>query len=128
MTSPSPDGPFGRWIVDRMPPEAGGAPSTPIAGTTIVVEFAASGSVAGDAGCNVFRGSFEVDDDSITIGRLATTQKLCGRPEGVMEQEARFLATLARASRFTVDADTLLLLDDTATPVMSMTRASQATS
>lgn len=121
MTNPPPNQLFGRWIVERMP-DSDGALTSPLADTRIVAEFGSDGSIAGNAGCNVFRGSFEVAGDSITIDRVATTMKMCGRPEGVMEQEARVLSALERASSFTIDAGALHLLDDAATPVMSMTR------
>lgn len=121
MTRPEPDDLIGRWSVDRMP-DAEGSLVAPLAGTRIVAEFDAEGIIAGTAGCNVYRGVFEVEGGVVTIDRLATTLRLCARPQGVMEQEERFLITLDRVARCSIRRDSLELFDDSSALLVSMKR------
>jgi heat shock protein HslJ len=87
-----------------------GAVSGPVAGTAIGAEFGEDGTLTGSSGCNRYRGTFRSDGHAILIGPLATTRMAC--PEPLMEQEARYLAALGRASRHAIDGDTLELRDD----------------
>lgn len=76
-------------------------------GTTITASFGEDGMVTGSAGCNGYRATYEVEDGAITIGRVVSTRKNCPSPEGVMEQEARFLAALESATVIQVDGGRL---------------------
>lgn len=80
-------------------------------GLRITIAFE-GGRVAGSGGCNVYFGSV----DSKGPGELAfsatgTTMKAC--PEPAMEFERRYLATLARASRYSFHGGRLVLGCDT---------------
>jgi heat shock protein HslJ len=74
---------------------------SPVAGSTPTLEFR-DGTVAGDAGCNRFHGSFTQQGDTLAIGPLTATKKAC-TAEGVMEQEQAFLAALVTAKTWTID-------------------------
>jgi heat shock protein HslJ len=67
--------------------------------------FGADGMMSGSAGCNNYTGGYTVDGSNIKIGPLASTRKLCSTPEGVMEQEAQFLAALETAATYRIDGD-----------------------
>jgi heat shock protein HslJ len=86
-----------------------------LAGTETTAIFDADGSVAGSAGCNSYTASYEADDDSVTIGPAATTRMMCAEPEGIMEQEAAFLAALGSATTYRIRGDALELTDDDGT-------------
>jgi heat shock protein HslJ len=103
----------GLWVVERL---RSGADSLapPLAGTRMDVEFGREGQLTGTTGCNRCRGSFQAHDGSIGVDLLATTRRFCIRPEGVMEQEARFLGTMADAVRYGFDGDDVLGLYDVA--------------
>lgn len=59
------------------------------------------GEVHGSAGCNSYRGSYQVDGDNITFGPpIAITVMACMEPEGIMEQEALFMEYLSDAQTF----------------------------
>ncbi|MCJ7626377.1 MAG: META domain-containing protein, partial [Anaerolineaceae bacterium] len=58
------------------------------------------GEVHGSAGCNSYRGSYQVTGDKITFGPIAITEMACMGPEGIMEQEALFTAYLSDAQYF----------------------------
>ncbi len=66
---------------------------SPIAGTTITLEFEA-GVVRGFAGCNTLHATYKVQGDQVRIGPVATTRRYCSG-EGVMQQEREFIAALS---------------------------------
>jgi heat shock protein HslJ len=80
-----------------------------IEGTTLTLEFADDGSVAGSAGCNNFFGGFTQGDGTITIGPLASTMMACTEPAGAMDQETQFLAAVQSAATYQLDGDSLTL-------------------
>lgn len=73
--------------------------ASPIEGSTITLSFA-DGRAAGNAGCNRYFGSCEVEGKSLTIGALGSTKMACHDPEGVMNQEQRYLELLGAAERY----------------------------
>jgi uncharacterized lipoprotein YbaY len=79
-----------------------------IADTTITLVFGDSGQVSGSSGCNSFSGTYTSDGaGSIEIGQLASTMMACVEPEGLMEQEAQFLAALPLAVTYRVEGNVL---------------------
>lgn len=76
-----------------------------------------SDSVSGNASCNQFRGSATIADGSITFGPLATTRKYCGG-EGVMKQEASYLAALGKSERFEIKDRSLYIYSAGGTATM----------
>jgi heat shock protein HslJ len=73
-----------------------------IEGTEINAVFGEDGSLSGSSGCNNYVTSYTVEGDQLTIGRVASTMMLCAEPEGVMEQEAAYLAALETVATFTI--------------------------
>jgi heat shock protein HslJ len=68
------------------------------------------GLLNGSAGCNDYRSTVEAGPEglnSLAIGPMATTQKLCD--EALMEQEAAYLARLENAASWRFDAGRLAL-------------------
>ncbi len=82
-----------------------GMMATPITIPTLAFE---DDAVAGNASCNQYFGSYEIDGSSISFGQLASTQMFCDVP-GVMEQEAAYLAALAAVDTWSIDDETLTL-------------------
>ena len=79
-----------------------------LADTTLTAVFGADGTISGSAGCNNFSGSYTSDGAGvIAIGSLATTRKMCPTPEGIMAQEAEFLAALESAATYRIDGANL---------------------
>ena len=76
-----------------------------IEGTEITALFGDNGEMSGSAGCNQYIGSYTVSGNTIQIGQLGTTFRLCAEPEGVMEQEQAFLAALQSAAAFRIEGD-----------------------
>jgi heat shock protein HslJ len=73
-----------------------------IIGTEITADFGQDGQLTGNASCNNYFASYEVDGENITIGPAGSTQMLCNEPEGIMEQEQQYLAALQTASTFKI--------------------------
>jgi heat shock protein HslJ len=78
--------------------------SIPIPDTTITATFE-DGQVYGSAGCNTYSGSYQVTDDTITVGPIAITEMFCMEPEGVMDQETMYV-------QFLQDVQTIRFVDE----------------
>lgn len=89
--------------------------------TTFVKNEAAESLVAGSSismmiegdqlqgkACNTYGGTVTQDGSSFTVGPLRSTRMACTE-EGVMEQEARYLALLETVTTMQLEADTLTL-------------------
>ncbi len=94
-----------------------GAFVTVLEGTEISANFGEDGSLSGSAGCNNYTTQYEVDGSSITIGMAASTMMMCSDPAGIMEQEAQYLASLPKATKFVSLGVILYLADDQYLPV-----------
>lgn len=77
--------------------------------TTLTLDFDKDGNLSGNAGCNNFTGTYQLDGDQITIGPLANTMMMCEDPQGVMDQEAQFLAALQSAGTYLIEVNVLEL-------------------
>lgn len=84
-----------------------GAVASLVIGTEITATFDEDGTIFGSAGCNRYSGSFTVDGDQLSIVPLAMTMMLCIEPEGVMEQEAAYVAALETVATYSIDGDRL---------------------
>ncbi|MBK8046486.1 MAG: META domain-containing protein [Anaerolineales bacterium] len=71
-------------------------------GTKITALFGEDGMLSGSAGCNNYVTGYTVDGNSLTIEPAASTMMMCPEPEGVMEQEAAYLAALAIAATYSI--------------------------
>ncbi|KFX68668.1 lipoprotein [Pseudomonas taeanensis MS-3] len=58
------------------------------------------GRAYGNAGCNHWFASYTLAGDKLSFGAAGSTRKLCA--PALMEQEARFLANLAKVQRWDV--------------------------
>ncbi len=109
------------WEVTFYNNGRGGAVSV-VGGTQITAQFGEDGSLGGNASCNSYSTSYELDGENITIPDLiATTLMACATPEGVMEQEAEYLAALPTAATYTIQEDTLELRTNEGSLVASYT-------
>src|SRR5690242_6480961 len=80
-----------------------------LAGTQVTLEFAGK-NLAGSAGCNRYNASYTADGEHLSVSHPRQTRMMCPKPDGVMEQEGRFLATLYGASAYRLADDQLELL------------------
>jgi heat shock protein HslJ len=78
-------------------------------GTEITATFDEDGQVTGSAGCNNYFAPYETDGDMIEIGPMGATKSKCQEPEGVMEQESRYLAALETADIYSMSGNRMEL-------------------
>ena len=97
--------------------------SSVIADTTITAVFGPDGNIGGSAGCNHYGGQYTLDGTNLSVSALFTTLMYCGEPEGIMEQETRYLGLLANVSSYWVKGDRLTLTDESGTPLLSFVQA-----
>ena len=83
------------------------AGQSPLTEHPITFEFDTEGNIGGDASCNRFGGSCQIEGDKIQVGRLRSTRRAC-EPD-VMELEYKFLALLGAAATWSLDGDKLVL-------------------
>ncbi|MFZ8843775.1 META domain-containing protein [Thermoflexus sp.] len=75
--------------------------TAPLPGTRITVTFDA-GVIQGSSGCNRFSGAYEISGDRIAIHDVRSTLMACIKPEGVMDQEQKFLALLMSSEGYQI--------------------------
>ena len=79
-----------------------------IPGTEVIVEFSRDG-VSGSGGCNMYSGTSSVDDSTLGVRVTTGTGVWCDDPDGLMEQERRYLDILSRVSFYRVFGDQMSL-------------------
>jgi heat shock protein HslJ len=115
--------PVGEWEVTAF--LQGDAVSSPVLDTEITASFGSDGTLAGSAGCNTYTATYTTDRGEIEISQPASTRMFCPEPEGVMEQEAAYLAALPTAVQFRLDGGSLALLSADGTYVAAYASAAQ---
>lgn len=80
-------------------------------------------TVRGSGGCNQFSGSFKLEGQSLSLGGLAATEMACPEPEGLMQQEAAYLAVLAQITGYRMEGAGLSLLNADGIVLAEFTRA-----
>ncbi|MBC8253850.1 MAG: META domain-containing protein [Ardenticatenia bacterium] len=68
-------------------------PNLVLEGTEITLTLK-GGTAQGSAGCNTYGAAYSLDGTSLAFGDVAATERDCPTPEGVMEQEQRYLVAL----------------------------------
>ena len=113
--------PVGAWVATSF--RQRDAVSSPLVGTEVTAVFGEDGTLAGTAGCNTYRATYEIDGAAITIAEPAATEKACTTPEGVIEQEQAYLAALPLAASYRVEGNRLSLLTAEGTYVATYERS-----
>jgi heat shock protein HslJ/uncharacterized lipoprotein YbaY len=93
---------IGGWIVQSL------AGSPPQRGRPMTLSFGDNGRLAGSGSCNRYMASYTVEGASLRISPTVATMMAC--PPAIMEQERRFLAFLAGAARWRIDANARLTI------------------
>lgn len=89
-------------------------------GSKITAQFQ-NGQVTGNAGCNNYFGSYQVEGGTIRFTEIGSTEMFCGEPEGVMEQETLFLQLLTTSASFDVAEDQLTIADNEGNAILVFT-------
>jgi heat shock protein HslJ len=82
-------------------------------GTSITLGFTEDGTAKGSSGCNTYSAPYETGGGAqMTFGQATVTEIACPEPEGVMEQEARYLEALSTVATYELRGDQLTLRRD----------------
>lgn len=79
-----------------------------VAGTSVTMNFATGGKVAGSGGCNNYTSTYTRDGGKLTFTSPAATRRMCVA-SGVMEQEQAFLKALESAATARMEGNELEL-------------------
>jgi heat shock protein HslJ len=60
----------------------------------------AGGEINGKAGCNSYFGGYDQSGDSLDFPMIGMTEMYCMDPEGIMDQESKYLGIMSRVSAF----------------------------
>lgn len=114
--APAQQGLAGRWLAEDI--GGGGV----IDRLQTVLEIAPDGQVSGSGGCNRIGGRASIRGQSISFGRLVSTNMAC--VPAAMNQEHKFLTTLETVRRWRIDAarGKLILIGRNGRPVMVLAR------
>ena len=95
------------WILELITENGQG--KKPVADTEVTLRFSAE-KLTGSAGCNRYFASYQTGDDrQLSITDIASTEMWCLQPEGIMEQETKFLQWLDEANSYGINDDQLTL-------------------
>jgi heat shock protein HslJ len=84
--------------------------SAPVAGTQITLTFQETD--LGGMACNSYGGSYSASGGTLAVGEIVSTMMACTGPEGIMEQEAAYLAALGGATHYALSGGQLALGSD----------------
>ena len=77
-------------------------------GSKVTMSFEEDG-VFGSAGCNSYSAQYSIGDAEITFTSPRVTRRACAAPDGVMQQETRFLNLLPSLTKFHIYGDRLFI-------------------
>lgn len=118
-TFPQRAGPPGMtWYLLSLQNGTGTVPVIP--NSTISAFFDGQGTVSGTAGCNDYTASYTNATGTFAIGPPTSTERYCGSPAGVMDQEAAYLRLLQEARSYSVDGQ-LRLADGAGRVILTYT-------
>lgn len=79
----------------------------------VTINFDSENNFFGTASCNNFTAKYNKDNNSLTIGTVVTTRKMC--PPILMDQETKVLNTFKRIKRFQQTQNQLTMYDQKGT-------------
>jgi heat shock protein HslJ/photosystem II stability/assembly factor-like uncharacterized protein len=113
-----------QWMLESFGPQ--GAETPVIEGSTITLEFDATGQAGGSGGCNSYGSEYTVEGNTITFGLVNSTLRACV-DEAVTQQEAQYLAALQSAGSFELTADRLTIFYEGGEGALNFSAASPPT-
>ena len=86
--------------------------------TSAYIQFRSKGRLTGFSGCNRLMAEYAVDGDTIFIGPVGATRKMCA--DSVMLREAALATALEQARTFRRQTTELVLFDAAGLPILEM--------
>jgi heat shock protein HslJ len=103
-----PGTPAGSWILTRGTGPSGDIPILDDHPITLVIDADKAG---GHAACNIYGGTVTIDGDAIHLAAMSMTEMAC-LDDRAMNAEAAYMSALAAVTRWSRDADQLVLAGD----------------
>ncbi len=92
------------WMVASIQGDA------PLPDSELWIRFEDHTWLTGSAGCNRITGSYSRKGiDGLRVSEIASTRMHCPAPEGIMQQESRFLHLFEQCDSYTAEPDRLVL-------------------
>ena len=91
-------------------------------GSEVSARFGNDGKVVGSAGCNHYGADYNLNGTALSVSPPISTKMYCGEPEGIMEQEARFLELLGSAAGCRVEDDRLEITNASGATVLTFVK------
>jgi len=104
------------WVLNTYQDQKGNSVN-PISSTSITATIE-NGEISGEAGCNIYGGSFRQTNGNLQVGDLFVTERYCIEPEGTMQQEQAYLDRLRSVVQFTKSDNRLQLKDQAGATVL----------
>jgi polar amino acid transport system substrate-binding protein len=98
-----------RWQVTSLSDPAVGGIGLVLPGSSLTMAFSPDGKLNGSSGCNSYSASYLLNGSQLTMTPPTGTNLACATPEGIMEQEAAFLAILPTVGGYSIDGGELTL-------------------
>ncbi len=109
-----------RWQVVSMSSPGVGGIGMVVPGTTLTMAFSPDGKVNGSSGCNTYSASYVLSGSQLSMTSPLGTSMMCATPEGIMEQEAAFLALIPSIGSFAIEGTNLSLRDASGQALMQL--------
>ncbi|TYK64884.1 META domain-containing protein [Colwellia echini] len=93
----------GMWTVESI------NDSPTIKDSKVDLKFTAENQLSGSASCNNFSTGYTIENNTLTIGQMAVTRKMC--LPALMDQESSVLQALSKVKRFALNNGQLSLFD-----------------
>lgn len=104
----SPAGSVGRdWRLDTV--ETSGTAASLVAASEITLRIDVDGSISGNAGCNLYRGSYALDGNKVAVSEIISTRRACA-DQALTQQEQQYLAALHQVTQYELTPDRLTLI------------------
>lgn len=84
--------------------------------------FDATGAVSGHGSCNGYGGTYTTEGGSLTIEGVVSTMMAC-EDQTLMTQESTYFEAIQRTATYTIEGETLSLLDVNGDALATFTRA-----
>ena len=112
----------GPWRVQSYNNGRGGVVSV-LPDVQLTATFDPMGNVSGNAGCNNYRGPYEIAGNRITFGPIVSTKRAC-LSDALTQQETAFLAALDASTTYDLVGDRLTLRNDAGATQVLLVRPS----
>jgi PKD repeat protein len=98
------------WSLTFLSDSQGGTVSI-LPGSQITAGFLVDDNMTGSAGCNTYTARYEAQDNTLVIGLPSVGNQTCDQPDGIMDQETRYLTLLVQTTSYEISGNELLLRD-----------------